>query len=148
MRVICRLQQTRDRQQTRRHGWAKLKDLRRYARWVLEIVFRPSDYLVMIVGSCSKAVISTREIWKPPHFTLFPNEPEIDKADRKGPRVEGRATPELAPWLRICCLGNTYDDALGILHVPCDAAVGSTECAEVEQRTVSPQNSMPRLVAR
>src|SRR5438552_16824571 len=134
----------------RAHGWPKLEDLvatraTRATRGVMNAILRPSDHLTEVVGSGCKAVISTRKIGKSSHLTqaLFPNEPEIDKADIVRRTVESEATPPLPQRLRIGSLRNTHDDSRGILHVPRDTAVWPPECAEVEQRTASPQRSVP-----
>src|SRR5439155_7255224 len=111
----------------------------------MNIVFRPSDCLTQVIGSCGKAVIAAWKIGKSPHraLSILPNEPEIDIADVVRRTVESRATPSLPQWLRIGSLGNTHDDSRGIFHVPCDTAVWSAECEEVGQQTVSPQRSVP-----
>ena len=64
-------------------GWTKLEDLRRYAHWVMNIIFRPSDCLTQVVGSCCKAVVAARKVGKSPHraLSIFPDEPEIDISD-------------------------------------------------------------------
>ena len=98
----------------------------------MNTILRPSDYLTEVVGSGGKAVVSTRKIGKSPHLVVFPNEPEIDIADVVRRTVESRATPSLPERLRIGSLRNTHDDSLSILHVPCDTAVWSAKCAEVE----------------
>src|SRR5215831_17724014 len=89
----------------------------------MNIIFRPSDCLTQVVGSCGKAVVATRKVGKAPHraLSVFPDKPEIDIADVVRRTVETR----------------------GIFHVPCDAAVRSAECVEVGEQTVSPQSSMP-----
>src|SRR6267143_2969255 len=125
------------------HGWAKLEDLGAATRGVMNAILRPADYLTQVVGSGCKAVISASKIGQSPHLAPFPNEPEIDIADVVRRTVESRATPVLAERLRIGSLGNTYDDALGIFNVPCDAAVWSAKCAQVRERTASPQRSVP-----
>ena len=111
----------------------------------MNAILRPPDHLTQIVGSCGKAIISTRKIGKSPHLVqvLFPNEPEVDIADVVRRTVESRATPALAERLRVGSLRNTHDDSRGILHVPGDTAVWSPKCAEVGERTVSPQRSVP-----
>ena len=74
---------------------------------------------------------------------VFPNEPEVDKADVVRRTVEKRATPSLPERLRIGSLRNTHDDTLGILHPPGDTAVWSAKCVEVGEQTFSPQRSVP-----
>src|SRR5439155_24015867 len=106
-------------------GRTKLDDLVTATRGVMDTILRPSDHLTEVVGSGCKAVISTRKCGQSPHLALFPNEPEIDKADIVRPTVESEATPPLSHRLRRGCLGNTHDDALGIFHVPCYTAVWS-----------------------
>ena len=90
---------------------------------VMNAILRPPDHLTEVVGSGGKAVISTRKCGQSPHLALFPNEPEIDKADIVRPTVESEATPPLPQRLRRGSLGNTHDDALGIFDVPCYTAV-------------------------
>src|SRR6266496_2205413 len=109
----------------------------------MDAILRPPHHLTQIVGSCGKAIISSRKIGQSPHLIVFPNEPEIDIADVVRRTVESRATPVLAEQLRIGSLGNTRDDSRSILHVPCDAAVWSAKCAEVGEQTASPQRSVP-----
>src|SRR5580765_8286024 len=53
-------------------GWAKLEDLGAATCGVTNSILRPPDYLTQIVGSGSKAVISTRKIGKSPHLALLP----------------------------------------------------------------------------
>ena len=126
--------------------WAKLEDLGEHTRGVMNAILRPSDYLTQVIGSGGKTVVSTRKIGKSPHLVLFPNKPEIDIADVVRPTVESRATPALPERLRIGGLGNTHDDSRSIFHVPRDTAVWSAKCAEVSERTVSPQRSVPVLI--
>src|SRR5215470_12125892 len=116
----------------------------------MNIILCPSYRLTKVVGSRGKAVVAAWKIGKFPHWpaSVFPNKAEIDKASREGPTVEGRATPGFSQWFWIGSLRNTHDDALGILNVPCYTAIRSPKCEEVEQRTVSPQSSVPRLVSR
>src|SRR5207253_249479 len=111
----------------------------------MNIVFRPSDCLTQVIGSCGKAVIAAWKIGKSPHraLSVFPNEPEIDIPDVVRRTVESRATPSLSERLRIGGLRDTDDDSRGIFHVPCDTAVGSAKCAKVGEQTVSPQRSVP-----
>src|SRR5215813_10352290 len=111
----------------------------------MNIIFRPSDCLTQVVGSCGKAVVATRKVGKSPHRTLsiFPDKPEIDISDVVRRTVESRATPSLSERLRIGGLRDTNDDALRILYIPCDTAVGSAKCVEVGEQTVSPQRSVP-----
>src|SRR5437870_2665397 len=111
----------------------------------MNTILRPPDHLTQIVGSCGKAIISSRKIGQSPHLAqaLFPNEPEVDIANVVRRTVESRATPALAERLRIGSLRNTYDDALGIFNVPCDAAVWSAKCAQVREQAASPQRSVP-----
>src|SRR5437660_276959 len=113
------------------HGWAKLEDFGAATRRVMDAILRPADHLTQIVGSCGKAIISSRKIGQPPHLVPFPNKPEIDIADVVRRTVESRATPVLAERLRRESLGNTHDDSRSIFYVPCDTAVWSAECAEV-----------------
>ena len=109
----------------------------------MNTILRPPDHLTEVVGSGCKAVISARKMGKSSHLVVFPNEPEIDIADVVRRTVESRATPSLPERLRIGGLRNTHDDALSILHVPCDTAVWSAKCAEVGEQTASPQRSVP-----
>src|SRR5437762_10656718 len=97
----------------------------------MNAIFRPSDHLTQVVGSCSKAIISSRKIGQSPHLIVLPNEPEVDIADVVRRTIESRTTPALAEQLRVGSLGNTHDDSRGIFHVPCDTAVWSAECEEV-----------------
>src|SRR4029077_1931056 len=109
----------------------------------MNAILRPPDYLTQVVGSGCKSVIAARKWGKSPHLVVLPNEPEVDEADVVRRTVESRATPALAERLRRESLGNTHDDSRGIFHVPCDTAVWSAKCAEVGERTVSPQCSVP-----
>src|SRR5262252_8925908 len=67
-----------DQRQILNHVWwsqcprrgQKLEDLWRYARRVMNIIFRPSDCLTQVVGSCGKAVVATRKVGKSPHRAL------------------------------------------------------------------------------
>src|SRR5256885_5604770 len=113
------------------HGWAKLEDLGAATRGVMNAILRPPDYLSQVIGSGSKAVVSTRKIGQSPHLALLPNEPEVDIADVVRCTVESRATPVLAELLRRESLGDTHDDSRGIFHVPSNTAVWSAECAKV-----------------
>src|SRR4029450_368352 len=110
---------------------------------VMKAILRPSDHLTQVIGSCSKAIISSRKIRQSPHLVVLPNEPEVDKADVVRRTVESCATPAFAKQLRVGSLGNTHDDSRGIFHVPCDTAVWSAKCAEVGEQTASPQRSVP-----
>src|SRR4029077_8739607 len=114
----------------------------------MKAILSPSHRLTQVVGSGNKTVVSTRKIGKAPHLVLFPNKPEIDKADGERPGVESCATPSFTERLRIGGLRDTHDDALSILHVPCDTAVWSPKCAEVSERTVPPQSSVSPLISR
>src|SRR5713101_8983367 len=111
----------------------------------MNIVFRLSDCLTKVIGSCGKAVIAAWKIGKSPHraLSIFPDEPEIDIADVVRRTVESRATPRLSERLRRRSLRNTHDDTRGIFHVPCDTAVWSAECEEVGECAASPQRSVP-----
>src|SRR6516165_8398562 len=111
----------------------------------MNAVLGPPDRLTEVVGSGGKAVVSTRKIGKTSHLiqALFPNESEIDITDVVRRTVESRATPSLPERLRIGGLRNTHDDALGIFHVPRDAAVRSAKRAQVGEHTASPQRSVP-----
>src|SRR5580704_7575218 len=102
------------------------------------VILCPSDHLTKIVGASGKAIISTREIWKCPHLPVFQDKPEVDKADGIGPGVKGRATPSLPERFRIGSLRNPDMDSLGVFNVPSDAAVWSSEGAEIEYRMVLP----------
>src|SRR5262245_16326798 len=114
----------------------------------MNVIFRPSYHLTKIVGSGGKAVVAARKIGKPSHRALsFPNKRKIDKAGSERPTVKRCATPRFSQRLRIGGLRNTHDYALGILNVPRYATIGSPQCKEVEQRTIPPQSSVPRLVA-
>src|SRR5262249_209971 len=104
---------------------------------------RPANHLTQVVGSGGKTIVSTRKIGEGPHVVVFPNEPEVDIADVVRRTVEIPATPVLAVRLRRESLGNTREDARGIFHIPCDAAVWSAKCPEVGEQTASPQRSMP-----
>src|SRR5438045_4536660 len=109
----------------------------------MNAILRPPDHLTQIVGSCGKAVISSRKVGKASHLVVFPNKSEVNIADIVRSTVESRATLSLPKRLRAGCLRNTHDDALSILHVPCDTAVWSAKCAEVSEQAVSPQRSAP-----
>ena len=100
-------------------------------RGVMKASLCPPHRLTQIVGSRGKTIISSREIGKCPHLVVLPNEPEIDIADVVRRTVEKRATPVLAKRLRRRSLGNTHDDTRRIFHIPCYAAVGSAEGAEI-----------------
>src|SRR4030095_4672582 len=110
---------------------------------IMNTIFRPADYLPEVVGSCRKAVMAAWKWGKSSHLVVLPNEPEVDKADVVRRTVKSRATPSLSERLRIGGLRNTNDDALSILYVPCDAAVGSAKGAQVSEHTASPQRSVP-----
>src|SRR2546430_1433765 len=99
----------------------------------MNTIFRPSDCLTQVVGSCGKAIVATRKVGKSPHraLSVFPDKPEIDIADVVRRTIESRATPALAEQLGVGSLGNTHDDSRRIFHVPRDTAVWSAECAEV-----------------
>src|SRR5262245_36500746 len=114
----------------------------------MNAILGPSHRLTQVVGSGRKTVVSTREIRKGPHLVLFPNKAEIDKADGERPRVKRCATPSLSERFRVGGLRDTHDNALSILHVPCDTAVWPPKCAEVRKRTVAPQSSVPALISR
>jgi hypothetical protein len=115
------------------HSWAKLEHLFAATPVVMNAILRPPDYLTQVIGSRGKAVISTRKCGQSPHLALalFPNEPEVDKADVVRRSVEIHTTPVLAVRLRIGSLRNTHDNARGIFHVPCDTTVGSPERVEI-----------------
>src|ERR1051325_5408641 len=61
------------------HGWTKLKDLRRNARFVMNAVLRPPNYLSKIVRSSGETIISTCKRGKSSHLVVLPDEPEIDR---------------------------------------------------------------------
>src|SRR5216117_2554158 len=94
-------------------GWTKLEYLGAATVGVMNAIFRPPDYLTQVVGSCGKAIISSREIGQSSHLVVLPNEPEVDVADVVRRAVESRATPALAEDLRGGGLGNTHDDSRG-----------------------------------
>jgi hypothetical protein len=50
------------------HGWAKLEDLGAATRGVMNTILGPPDYLTQVVGSCGKAIISSRKIGQSPHL--------------------------------------------------------------------------------
>src|SRR6266700_2642389 len=104
----------------------------------MNTILSPSHRLSQVVDSGNKTVVSSRKIGKAPHLVLFPNKPEIDKPHGERPTVESCATPSLPERLRIGGLRDTHDDALSILHVPCDTAVWPPKCAEVRERAVAP----------
>src|SRR4029079_6941964 len=110
---------------------------------IMNPIFRPPDDLPEVVGSGRKAVISAGKWGKTSHLVVLPNEPEVDKADVVRRTVESRATPSLPERLGIGGLRNTHDDALGILHIPCDTAVRSPKCAQISEETASPQCCVP-----
>src|SRR4029077_18083819 len=114
----------------------------------MNAILSPSHRLTQVVCSGNKTVVSSRKIGEAPHLVLFPNKPEIDKADSERPGVESCATPSFPERLRIGGLRDTHDDALSILYAPCDTAVRSHKCAEVSERTVPPQSSVPALISR
>src|SRR6478672_5979013 len=114
----------------------------------MNAILSPSHRLPQVIGSGRKTVVSTWKIGKAPHLILFPNKPEIDKADGKGPGVEICAAPSLSERLRIGGLRDTHYNALSILDIPCDTAVWPPECAEVRERTVAPQSSVSALISR
>src|SRR6478672_8493597 len=114
----------------------------------MNAVLSPSHRLTQIVGSGSKAVVSARKIGKASHLVLFPNKAEIDKTDGEWPGVKSCATPSFPERLRIGGLRDTHDDALSILHVPCDTAVWPPKCAKVRERTAAPQRGVPALISR
>ena len=109
----------------------------------MNTILGPPDYLPEVVGSRCKAIISARKYGKSSHLVVLPNESEVDIADVVRRTVKRRATPSLPERLRIGGLRNSHDDALSILHVPCDAAVWSAKCAEVGEQTAPPQRSVP-----
>src|SRR6266853_2925420 len=113
------------------HGWTKLEYLGAATPRIMNAILCPPHNLTQIVGSCGKAIISSRKIGQSSHLVVLPNEPEVDVADVVRRTVESRATPALAEELRVGGLGNTHDDSRGIFHVPCDTAVWSAECEEV-----------------
>src|SRR4029077_15465839 len=112
----------------------------------MNAILSPSHRLPQVIGSGRKTVVSTRRIGKAPHLILFPNKPEIDKADGKGPGVEICATPSLSERLRIGGLRDTHYNALRILDIPGDTAFWAPECAEVRERTVAPQSDQLALI--
>src|SRR5580765_1231152 len=114
----------------------------------MNTILSPSHRLTQVVGSGNKTVVSARKIGKASHLVLFPNKPEIDKADGERPGVKSCATPSFPVRLRIGGLRDTHDDALSILHIPCDTAVWPPKCAEVSERTVPPQSSVSPLISR
>src|SRR5262249_20453958 len=109
----------------------------------MNIILRPPDRLAEVVSSGGKAVISAGKREESSHLIVLPNEPEVDITHVVRRTVESRATPSLTQKLRIGGLRNTDEDALSILHVPCDPSSGSAQCPEVGCQTVSPQRSVP-----
>jgi hypothetical protein len=109
----------------------------------MNAILRPAHYLTQIVGSGGKAVISSGKIGQSSHLAVLPNEAEVDVADVVGRAVESRTAPALAQRLWRGGLGNTRDDSRGIFHVPSYTAVWSSERAQIEEGTVSPQRRVP-----
>src|SRR6476660_10101582 len=99
----------------------------------MNAILSPSHRLTQVIGSSNKTVVSPWEIGKSSHQVVLPYETEIDEPGGEGPSVEVRATPGFPERLRIGSLRNTHDDALGVLHVPCDTAVWPSKCVKVRE---------------
>src|SRR5260370_40789432 len=84
----------------------------------MNAILCPPHNLTQIVGSCGKAIISSRKIGQSSHLVVLPNEPEVDVADVVRRTVESPATPALAEELRFGGLGNTHHDCFGFFEVP------------------------------
>ncbi len=102
----------------------------------------------MVISAGGKAVISPQGR-KCRHDTIFPSEPEIDKADVVRRRIKSRATPSPSQRVRHIRLGNADNNAPAILRVPGYIAVWSAEGAKVfDRRAAAPESSVPALVSR
>src|SRR4029079_4188209 len=109
----------------------------------MNTILGPPDHLTKVIGSGSKAVVSSRKRQKPSHLVVLPHESEVDIADVVRRAVETCAAPSLSERFRIGGLRNAHEDALSILHVPRDTTVRSAKCAEVGEQAASPQRSVP-----
>ena len=115
----------------------------------MTVIFRPTDHLIMVVGSGREAMVSTQGP-KRAHLAVLPDESPIDEASIVRSRVEKRAASQLSQWIRHIRLRDTCDQASVILHIPSHAAVWPAQGAQIDQAmtiVVTPNHRVPARIA-
>src|SRR5215469_12093340 len=122
-----------------------IEDLRGNAGWVMSAVLRHADYLAEIVDRKSLAVIASQR-GERGHNAILPAEGKTYMVDTLAKVAPTEITLRLLPeWICLGCLGCTDDNAKVIGRTR--SAVEPSECAEVDLRTLPPQEGVLVLIA-
>src|SRR5205807_2562174 len=109
-------------------------------------IFRPTDNLTATVRAGRESVVSA-ESRQRAHRSVLPDESKVNVTCAGCSRIERRAAPRFAQWIRRGGLGDAGDDAGVTFYRPRDCTIRSAERAQIGERAISPESGVPALIS-